>query len=84
MVNYKDFECILTVPDIRLDDIASARRALLDVVNDPSFETMVRNLEVAATRAKAGPAPRGTEVEVSCKADKEGRVSCEGSVRISF
>jgi hypothetical protein len=84
MADYKDFECILRIPEIDLGNVASARKVLIDVVNDPSFETMIGNLKVAAAQAKAGATPRGGEVSAGCTVDKGGHASCGGSVTIRW
>ncbi len=77
MAKYKDFECVLSLPQIDLTDVAAARRFLIDAVNDPSFETLIHNLEMTTTQARSGPAPRGSEIEVKCSADTGGRAGCE-------
>jgi hypothetical protein len=84
MVDYNDFRCRIHIPEIDLRNTAAARQAVLSVINDPAFETMLSDLRVAATQAKAGPAPRGGDVSIHCEANTHGGVSCGGGVTIRF
>lgn len=84
MVDYDDFRCHIRIPQIELRDVASARKTLIGVINDPLFETMLSDLKVAATQAKTGPAPRGGDYCIHCEADNKGNWSCGGDLRICF
>jgi hypothetical protein len=84
MDQYDDFSCMFKCPKVDLDDVAATRKVIIAAVNDPSFETMVNNLKVAAGQVKAGPAPRGGEVTAGCHVDGAGRVSCGGTLTIHF
>jgi hypothetical protein len=81
---YNDFGCTIRIPKIDIDDVAAARRAVIDVINDDSFKTVCGNLSVLARQQASGPAPRGGEAEVRCSTDTRGEVRCEGSVRITW
>lgn len=84
MVDYDDFRCRIHIPEIELRGAASARQAVISAINDPAFETMLSDLRVAATQAKAGPAPMGGDVSIHCEADTHGGGSCGGELRIRF
>ena len=75
------FTCIITLPKIDLQNIATARKAVLDVINDDAFESVLGNLQVAAARGQAGPAPRGGNAEFGCHFDSDGRFGCDVRVR---
>jgi hypothetical protein len=81
---YENFGCTIRIPKLDIDDVAIARRAVIDAINGDSFKTMCGNLSVLARQQANGPAPRGGEAEVKCSTDSRGDVRCEGSVKITW
>lgn len=84
MMASKDFEFIFNGRNVDVTNVAEARRVVIDQVNDPAFATLIGNLQVMAQNAVAGPAPRGGEAGVSCRADGRGNTSCEGHLTLRW
>ena len=85
MAKLEDFECKFCISTCDIGDLDGMRRQLKAMIDDDAFAKMVADLTVVARHSGAGPAPRASgEVEVKCKTDTKGNVSCEGGVTIRF
>jgi hypothetical protein len=60
----QDFEVQFGCGGIDISDIVGVRSKVIDVINDPGFETMLGDLRITRGSTAAGPAPRGGKVSV--------------------
>jgi len=67
---------MLRIPGCDITDVDGCRNKLIDVFNDPEFETFVRGLDTTLAAAGAAPAPRGGEISAGCHAENGGNWGC--------